>query len=373
MTMINALDITINEKARDSTISNMESPIKEKISTESNVNQSEAQVGLAKESKESELILDFQIEKDSEEDQTSEGLWIKAGNMMGDIDDLGAKLKAEVTSSLKIIHERETSAAAQIRSLSNKLEQSEAEISSLRLNLTALQSGSDDQQREYDEELQRIDDLHKIEIKYQKDRIHELEKSVEAWTMKAGAISAELAINERTKEDKTHKHRLEKMIEDLQIKLNESSTANSEIQIENVKLKTEILEIRRQLSESEEKNAQLNNDLLSKDSDISDLNDKLQAMEDTHMTQLGELELDIEQLRARLTQESTDKEEYQKELENLIELNDNLQTKYKESKKSVKALEESLAIAKKASGNTISQNQLRYYQELEKKYVQAKK
>lgn len=382
MTMMNALDITINDQSNNRTntpISNQHTPAKtnEPSATEQRtVNISESQIGLAQEESRTTNRAPedlFDSLTTAGEHQSEDGLWLKANGMMADIDDIGVKLKTDMMAAVKFIHEKDMEKDAQIRNLSDRLERSETEVSSLRLNLTAIKSSKDEEMKDLEDKLLSQQEDHDREIEAQRAKIYELEVSVHEWNKKYGVLSAEMAVSERTEEDKAHQHRLEKLVEELEINLEGIKTENDQLKITQESMASELALLKPRISELEEKNAKLSNDLLSKDSDLSDLSEKLQTTEETYMTQMGELELEIEQSRRQLTQETTEKEEYQKELENLVELHGSLQSKYKESKKVVKVLEESLAAAKKDAGLTISQNHLRYYQELEKKYVQAKK
>lgn len=373
MTMLNALDITVNHKAVDHQVPT-HLPESDTIAIHN-------ETDLAKQLKDRAFIIEASdIEKSTPDHQDAadnideEEMWVKASGMMGDLDFLGSQLRTEVEASLKAIKHKEDSMTATVNSLSQRLENSQTEVTAIKLELMAVKAAAEEEREEMaaghrtrEEELQTQIDMHCQTVVSLEHKVKNLETKVEEMTDEALTRGKDKEVDEgEFSKLKTDFSLLSKELEAkiAVIKTLEEEAAASKKEEANLKKRIEGLD---------DEKAALSASLLSKDSDLSDLHEKLQAAEDHHMIQIADLEKQLDQVQDGLRKETADKEHFQQELTGLLELHEGLTVKYKEAKKTIKSQEEAIEGLKKSAGVAISQIQLRYYQELEKKYVQAKK
>jgi chromosome segregation ATPase len=366
MTMLNALDITVQDRPTAS----------ESTQEETNVGKSSMTTMEPHIEVSSHMVSHYDsIMKplDGGETLTDEDLWTKATYMMGDLEDLGLKLKVEVESTVKSLATKQQTEHQKMAKMSQSLEEYQTEVNSLKLSISALESAADDTKLELTAILAKKNEEHAAKVAELEDKIASLDCEVQALKNENAEVKLELETARESIVAKPKSVIDTEALERLRLEVDEknSNILQLEAQLADISKKRE--EQQALVDSLEDDKATLSSTLLDKDSEISDLQEKLQTLEDTYGAQIVILEKQLGDAKVALNQEAEDKETYFKQLEAMIAQHEALQEKYKAKKKETKELEQALEIAKKTTATTVSQAQLRYYQEMERKYVQAKK
>lgn len=365
MTILHALDITVNDKPAASHNTSRElDPKNSNLTIESH------QIGQGTATTmENSNNLAGQVTLEGE--TTEENLWHRANSMMGDLEGLGMQLKIEVESTMKQVVAKQQNESHRIANLSRSLEDYQTEINSLKLNISALQAVADENQEEHKLNLQQCESKHReIEREFQ-GKILSLESQVEDLKNQNNELKIEL---QTTKESLESRNSTDSgAVEQLNYELKNKDSQIKLLQVEIDSINKTINDQNSKINNLEDDKAKLSSALLEKDSDISDLNEKLQQTEEEYGGHIILLEKQLTESKTSLEQETKDREYYMKQLEVAIAQHESLQEKYKAKKKENKDLELAVEQAKKTTGMAISQSQLKYYQEMERKYVQAKK
>lgn len=371
MTILNALDLTLQDRPQSASKASAESD----FHRPGEVTLDTANIDLKDRSEaveDSGNTYSMQMNP-AGEGVSEEALWIKASGMMGDLEGLGLRLKAEVESAVKAIASRQSSDGETIGALSRSVEDYQTEIRSLRLSISALRASAEETQIDFNSQLaKQAEEKNKI-IEDLQNRFASLDSEVQDLKSENAELKLELETTKESLSLKPHAIVNTEEINRLNLELSQKSALLEEQSLLSTTLNSKNEELATKIQALEDERANLSSTLLDKDSDISDLQEKLQASEDTYLGQVALFEKQQDELKAALEQESQDKEHYMQQLETLIAQHEAVQEKYKTAKKDMKQLELALDTAKKAVGVGISQAQLKYYQELEKKYVQAKK
>lgn len=366
MTMLNALDITVQDRPTASESTQEETNIAKSSMTtmEPHIEVSSHMVS------HSDSIMK---PLDGGETLTDEDLWTKATYMMGDLEDLGLKLKVEVESTVKSLATKQQTEHQKMAKMSQSLEEYQTEVNSLKLSISALESAADDTKLELTAILAKKNEEHAAKVAELEEKIASLDCEVQALKNENAEVKLELETARESIVAKPKSVIDTQALERLRLEVDEknSNILQLEAQLADISKKRE--EQQALIESLEDDKATLSSTLLDKDSEISDLQEKLQTLEDTYGAQIVILEKQLGDAKVALNQEAEDKETYLKQLEAMIAQHEALQEKYKAKKKETKELEQALEIAKKATATTVSQAQLRYYQEMERKYVQAKK
>lgn len=368
MTILNALDMTMND--RNPTASHHTSDDTEAKRTEVTVDTHHIDLATSVNIDESATA---HANPTDDREHNEDSLWMRATSMMGDLEGLGLKLKNEVELTLKQVSTKEQNDIQKITKLSRTLEDYQTEINSLKLNISALKAVADETREDLQTQLSQKDEHHIQVVTSFQSKIASLESVVEDLKSQNGELRLEL---DSTKDSLNEKP---KMIVDsakidqmkLEIEEKESEILGLTEELQKIRILSE--EKQEKIDSLEDDKAKLSSTLLEKDSDISDLNEKLQSFEDSYGGQIVLLEKQLADSQGALTQETQDKDYYMKQLEVVIAQYEGLQEKYKIKKKEHKELEQALELAKKTTGAAVTQSQVRYYQEIERKYVQAKK
>ena len=304
---------------------------------------------------------------------SEDAMWTKANSMMGDLDNLGQILKSEIEGTVKSITNKQNQDRNQISSLSRTVEDLQTEVNSLKLNISALNSSILEIQIDKKNEISKLEENHGLQVAHLNDMISKLDSHKADLKNENALLESELKIVRENLNSKKASNidvdRIDNLSKEIVCKDEEIHDLKAKMR----ELELFIKEQEASINTLEDDNAKLSTSLLEKDSDISDLQEKLQNSEDAYMGQIGLLGQQITSVQASMEQESADKNYYMTELNKLIESQSAVQEKYKESKKEVKQLEIALDAAKKSARTAVSLAQLKYYQELERKYVQTKK
>lgn len=366
--MLNALDITVQERS---------SPVHRTLQ-----NSNLERTGITLETVNTDLTTTVTVEDAHStnlnptmegEHHTEESLWIKATDMMGDLDSLGLKLKNEVELAVKSLTAKQQSDSQKITGLSRTVEDYQSEVNSLKLNISALQAVADETREDLASQLQRKDEEHKTIVLDLQSKISVLDSQVSDLKSQNGELALELQSTKESLHSTPHSVVDISAIESIKNELTEKNEELDKLQIEIQILTRKNEEQAKTITSLEDEQAKLSSTLLEKDSDISDLQEKLQTTEDTYGGQISILEKQLAETQLTLSQESNDKYHYLNQVETAIAKYETLHEKYKNKKKENDQLEQALENAKKTSGTALTPAQLKYYQELERKYVQAKK
>lgn len=307
------------------------------------------------------------------EHHAEDSLWIKANTMMGDLEGLGLKLKSEVESTLKHVASQQQLEGKKLAAMSRSMEDYQTEINSLKLNISALQAASDETREDLQNQLINKDKQNKEVASVLENKMLALNSQIASLETQNDQLKMELQTNKESLDSRQDNAVDKEEIDKLNAQLQEKESDITELNLEVSKVNHVLEEKETLIIQLEDEKATLSSALLEKDSEISDLNDKLQATEEHYEGKVALLEKQLEETNSTLHQETQEKEYYTKQLETVLAEFESLKEKYKAKKKENKDLEQSLEMAKKATGAQVSQTQLRYYQEMERKYVQAKK
>jgi len=280
-----------------------------------------------------------------------QALMERADDMMGEVCRLGDILKGSVIEAI-----------GDIQSMEQKIQTIHAQIVEARADR--------------DKEKKRADEL-SVQVSTLSTRVHSLETDLSSSIQRESALTSK--ISTMSAEMSEQRERIEGLVKSEQT-MRESI---DQYRQREDRLKAEI-EGMRQNGHKEDKdrdrlegeNRLLTQTVLARESDCSDLKEQITALEDGN----AELEIRLEGMGARLQENKILLEESEEEKKKLSGEIDSLKKAGEESKKMIFKLQTDIEALKRektqavtAAANTVSPMQLKYYQELEKKYVQAKK